>query len=94
MNKRKDEKIGQYSGHLDTITKTSYNESSSSFRMETNLFSTPASCVAVSLVSMFFSFFQFQICRIMQFLKTHMEVFQIPGSRAHGEGFRVLAGLS
>lgn len=42
----------------------------------------------------FSSSFQFQICRIMQFLKTHMDVVQIPGSRAHGEGFGVLAGLT
>lgn len=78
------------------VISASYNETSSSFRMESDLFPTRPFCVAVFLVSNFFfsSSFQFQICRIMQFLKTHMDVVQIPGSRAHGEGFGVLAGLT
>ncbi|GAA6080657.1 uncharacterized [Tachysurus ichikawai] len=38
--------------------------------------------------------FGFAICRIMQFLRTPVEDFQIPGWRADGEGFRMLAGLS
>lgn len=86
-------KIGQCKGHHYTMTKTSHNEISISSKgnLPLLLFVLLFSWCPFSVFFPFLSSFRF--AESCSFWRLVWKFSRFPGLRAHGEGFRVLAGL-